>query len=503
MHRSGTVTILGAGACADAGYPLASDLLEPFLKTVKAKSQMEIEIQKGILEQIRQHGSPEPKLKSVPTHFEWFQIMWKKFEEVAKKIRPLGIPKPRSKGRPHMSSQVIRNTPIGFPTFTPYSAYVEDEPHPPDWVPYLETFFAFYDDYMRPSIFAMENDPRELREVQWRFRELRNLAIETVYRELSAYGRTLANYLTPLFVLRGPEKYGCAIVTLNHDVALEQIASTSNIVLYDGFKSKPDDAGPFPPEWKEQGLENLRKLWEVTAKNCHDFKGFKNAPIDANLLLKLHGSLGWYVLEEGSGDIGYRDELRHNTTYRYFRIPHELLWLPEKQGMIKQIAIGGQNDPVTNTETRFVSRKAGAVWIQPYLIFARALKSHPDRLYIELMTTLTRLLDNARRILVIGYSWGDPHVNDLILDAVAQGASLINVSKSALQKAALALWIHRFPTTFQFIKKRLFMFGGGAKRVLEEGIVELPSGESKDFDFIESVENGLPIGLSLDRTLSL
>jgi len=503
LNRSGTVTVLGAGACADAGYPLASDLLEPFLKILKAKSQMEIEIQKGILEQIRQHGSPEPKLKSVPTRFEWFQIMWKKFEEVAKKIRPLGIPKPRSKGRPYLGSQVIRNTPIGFPTFTPYSAYVEDEPHPSNWLPYFETFFAFYDDYMRPIIFAMENDPRELREVQWRFRELRNLAIETVYRELSAYGRTPANYLSPLFNLRGPEKYGCAIATLNHDVALEQIASVSNIVLFDGYKSQRGDTGPFPTVWNEPGLENLIKLWEVSAKNCHDFKGFQKAPEDANLLLKLHGSLGWFVLEEGSGDIGYRDELRHNTVYRYFRIPYELLWLQEMQGIVKQIANGGRNDPVTKTETGFVNRKAGAVWVQPYLIFARALKSHPDRLYIELMTTLTRLLESAGSILVIGYSWGDPHVNDLILNAVARGANLINVSKSALQKNALALWIHRFPTTFHVLRKKLFMFGGGAKRVLEEGRIELPSGESKDFDLIESVENSLPIELSLDRTLSL
>ena len=47
------------------------------------------------------------------------------------------------------------------------------------------------------------------------------------------------------------------------------------------------------------------------------------------------------------------------------------------------------------------------------------------------------------------------------------------------------------------------MFGGGAKRVLEEGNIELPSGESQDFDFIESVEHGLPTEISLEQTLSV
>ena len=139
--------------------------------------------------------------------------------------------------------------------------------------------------------------------------------------------------------------------------------------------------------------------------------------------------------------------------------------------------------------------------MRPYLNFARALKSHPDRLFVALINTFTNLLDNANNILVIGYSWGDPHINDIILDAVARGANLINLSKSALQKPALALLRHRFPTTFHFLNNRIYMFGGGARQILEEGKIELPSGESKTIDFIKSLEQGLPIELSLKHAM--
>ena len=63
------------------------------------------------------------------------------------------------------------------------------------------------------------------------------------------------------------------------------------------------------------------------------------------------------------------------------------------------------------------------------------------------------------------------------------------------------MWEQRFQTTFSVLKKRLFMFGGGAKRVLEEGKIELPSGESHDIDLIETLKQGLPPDFSLDKTL--
>jgi hypothetical protein len=512
MTRIGTVSVLGAGASVDAGYPTAADLLNPFKTAVDEVSRRELERREQIMQEHaeleRQATNPPPGRIILlpgfcpqPTTGEWFQTVWQKFEAVTARLRPLAVPKLGPDGRPHLPSAVVYG-PTGLPLFTDYSAPLEGEPPSPAPTPYLETFFAFYDDYMRPMIAAVEGDPGALTTTQHGFRRLRELAVQTAFRVLSAYRRPPATYLRRLFELRGPEEYGCAIATLNFDVTIEQIASASSTALWDGFALKPIATSISPPEWNEPGLEKPNALWRAVAENGHEFVGFEHAPADAILLLKLHGSLGWYALEQGVGDIGFRDELRHNTVYKHFRIPYELLWRPEMRDLVDQLASGGSDDPVTHTQTGSLSRKAGAVWIRPYLIFARAMKAHPDRLSLDLMATFARLLGRAAMVLVIGYSWGDPHVNDLIFDAVAHGASLVNVSRSALPSTALALWMQRFPTTFHVLRKRLFMFGGGAKRVLEEGSVELPSGGSLDLDLIGSVARGLPIELSLERTLS-
>ena len=498
MKRAGTITILGAGASADAGYPLAGGFIEPFIESLKEADHKDTEIRKRIEGFILLHGG---NINDIPkegtSHLEWFQEKWDRFEEVHKKTKSLAITKLTENGRPSIKSQVTFDTPTGFPALTPYSTIIEEVTYSK---PYLETFFSFYDDYMRPIIFAIENDLRELRIYQDRFRTIRRVAIETVFRELCANNRHKADYLSSLFELQGPTKCGFTIATLNHDVTIEQMASLSKIPIFDGFNSSPTPTSSLPFGWDEQGLVELKNRWEVTAKNSYEFIGFQDAPNEANLLLKLHGSLGWYVMEEGIGDIGFRDELRYNSAYKYFRLPYEKIWTTKKEDVVDQLVRG----LATLIDDQYVlTQKAGNVWIHPYLVFARATKTHPDSLYLDIMTTFNQLLDNAENILVVGYSWGDPHINDLILDAVARGANMINVSKSTIQNNAIALWQQRFQTTFSVLRKRLFMFGGGAKNVFEEGKIELPSGESYDIDIIELLKQGLPSDFSLEKTLSV
>ena len=513
MVRNGTVTLLGAGASADAEYQTAGGLLERFRTAVEDASRRELEHRKQIkkerLKLERQAAKPPPgtlnillpELRPQPTTGEWFQTMWERFEAVTARLRPLAVPKLRPDGRPDRSSAVVYG-PAGLPLLTDYVAPLEGEPPSPARTPYLETFFAFYDDYLRPIIAAREVDPSALRTTQHRFRRLRELAIETAYRVFSPHGRPAATYLRPLFKLRGPESRGCAIATLNFDVTVEHEASAVGVDLWDGFSSNRELIGDAPQEWSEHGLEKLLALWRATEENGLEFVGFQKAPAKANLLLKLHGSLGWYVLEEGSGDIGSRDELRHNTAYKHFRLPYELLWSPDTSYLIDQLASGGPDDPITRTGVRPLSRKAGAVWVRPYLVFARAMKAHPDRVSVELIATFAQLLEAAAAVLVIGYSWGDPHVNDLIFDAVARGALLVNVSRQARPESVLALWTHRFPSTFHLLRQRLFIFGGGAQRVLDERTIDLPSGASQEFDLVGSLPHRLPIELSLKGTLN-
>ena len=344
MNRSGTVIVLGAGASADAGYPLANDLFEPFQKAVEESNLKKIEMRKKQFDFLSQHGVKTEKIpEGGLTILEWFQKAWKKYLKAAKNMRPLDIPKLHPDGRPDTSSQVIRDTPTGSPALTSYGAFLEGKNHLPA---YLESFFAFYDDYMRPGLYKEDRELGGLRTVQWRFRDLRKIAIETVYRELNAYHKPRADYLRPLFECAGPEKRGCVIASLNHDPVIEQIASKYGISIYDGFSSKQNYKIPLPEGWEE--VETLKKRWEAVTE-WYEFIGFQETPEEANLLLKLHGSLGWYVIEEGNGEIGYRDDLRHNVVYKYFRLPYETFWTPKNQENIIQLATGGTNDPVIQT----------------------------------------------------------------------------------------------------------------------------------------------------------
>ena len=128
-------------------------------------------------------------------------------------------------------------------------------------------------------------------------------------------------------------------------------------------------------------------------------------------------------------------------------------------------------------------------------------KLHPDRLAMELFGRFSRLLQQARNILVIGYSWADPHVNDMLLESLGDGAILVDISKSAPNERALAILAHRFPTTFAAIAERVFLFGGGAEKILSKRIIELPGGDFRSLDLIQALQKGLPRELSMQQML--
>lgn len=509
MERLGTVSLLGAGASADAHYPTADAFLEEFKTAVETAALREREMGKRVAEHRRTATPNKPGVSAiridadappVPDIGEWFAQMWQRFAEAAAKLRPLGVPELRSDGRPHLPTPALPG-PGGSWLFPPYAAPFEAEQPNPPGTPYLETFFAFYDEYMRPIIAAVEGDPGRLRLAQHHFRELRSIGLRTAYRLLTCHGKATVSYLTPLFELAGPLGHPFSIATLNFDVSLEHAAVGLGVDFADGFDIAPNSRLRPPPEWPALEFKSLQRLWNAVASNCHPYVGLKEAPSGAGLILKLHGSIGWYVVEEGSGDVGSRDELRHNTAYGYFRLPYDALWSPETKGLYEDLAVGGPGDLVVQAKPESPSRKAGAVWVRPYLGFARALKTHPDRVSLDLISTFVDALHRAAWVLVVGYSWSDPHVNDLILDAVAQGANLVNISRSAKPSHLLGLLMQRFPTTFPLIQKRLFLFGGGALRVLQDGNVDLPSGASASVD-IRAMDRGDIYKLSLAETLT-
>jgi hypothetical protein len=286
-------------------------------------------------------------------------------------------------------------------------------------------------------------------------------------------------------------------------MSVEQLASIRDIPVFDGFGQETDE----PPMlgWDDEGLHSLSALWRAVSENLIPFVGFQNAPSNATLLLKLHGSLGWFVLEEGNGDIGTREDMRHNTPYQFFRYPYQELLRLEGSGEsadVDTLALGGQSDPATRTPQGALTRKAGALWLRPYLLYAIALKAHLNRISLDLLGTFGRLLSQAQYVLVIGYSWSDPHINDLLLGAVAQGCTLVNVGLHAKDERFHALWMQRFPTTYPVVAKRLYSLGGGAKRVLAEQEIVSLSEEIYRFDVVSSLNGTLPKELSLSYQLA-
>ncbi len=501
VTQEGTVILLGAGASAEAGYPTAEKLLEYFKSLLREVSETERLSTNRMIEQIAQRigksggdGKLLPQPLNKTKHEEWFDQLWQIYKKANASAKPLAIPKLSNDGSVKMKSSVFTG-PTGFPSFANYTLPIEGSIPLKISEPYLEDFFAFYDDLLRPRMQSILPSFLPKESEHW-LRILRKVAIKAAYRSLSPSKYDIASYLKPLFNLNGPTSRTAPIATLNFDMSIEQLALDCGISLFDGF-AKENIEHP-SPNWNHP---NLSKLWKTVSNNLIPFVGFENSPPKSTLLLKLHRSLGWFVLEEGTGDIGNREDMRHNSPYQFFRLPYPmLLELKGPNGLLDiDILVGGEKgDPITHsTEWDNLTRNAGYVSIRPYMIYAVALKAHLDRLSLDLLGTFGRFLSKAKHLLVIGYSWSDPHINDLLLGAVAQGCTLVNVGRNSKDERFLALWRQRFPTTYQLIAKRLYGLGGGAKEVLINKKVLLPSGEINKFDIVSSLNSTLPQKLSL------
>jgi len=503
--RQGTVILLGAGASADAGYPTADELFTEFKSLLHEASEKEresaIRIRNGIDKLKGRKPKPDQVFITFPFEAtqsleDWFNPLWEQFKNLISFVPVLKVPHLNKDGRPHLRSAVFRG-PGGIPTFPPYSLPLEGTSTASKKEPYLESFFAHYDEILRPSIVTALKDFKLTNETIDRFRDIRQIAIRVAYRTLSAYERKPASYLGPLFNVKGPLGKSAPIATMNFDVSIEQLARKKDLSLFDGFFSY--DSKNILSPWVGDRFKNLSRLWEAVHSNLLWFKGFEELPSDTTIFLKLHGSLGWYILEEGSGDIGVREELRHNTQYDFLRLPYEYFWDNAWKAHIDDIAIGGPKDPTTQIRDEKVSRKAGALWLRPYMLYALSLKTHPDHLSLELFGTFNKLLKKSRNILVIGYSWSDPHINDLLFGAVAQGAAIINIGNDAKENNFLAIIMHRLPTTFPAASKRVFSFGGGAKKVFNNLKIDLPKGHINNFDIIEALNTRIPEELSVSN----
>ena len=218
-NRKGTICLLGAGASADASYPLASDLLEKF---------------RNLLEQLDDgsaYVAPEPNSANRQfSQLDIFNRLWSDYEKSLDGTRA-----------------------------------------------YLEDFFAFYDNrYNIGRVFAKEWGTQARHFESSLLRQLRSVALKVAYKELGAHQKTPTDYLRPLFALEGPEEYASAMATLNFDVTVEQQAHIASYNLYDGFREMRDLKPPV--EWEGQTLHKLLKRWEHVSAIGHDFVGLMTCP---------------------------------------------------------------------------------------------------------------------------------------------------------------------------------------------------------------------------------
>lgn len=510
MTRSGTVCLLGAGASADAGYPLATELGRQFVDLVEAEAKREVERRRNLAQHLEQRESAPNTLSlyqaepdfDAPTIADKFKVLWAAYEQCATSEKLLAIPKFKD-GRPQLGS-AVRRTSSGI-SFSPYTLPRESENAVPTT---LEDFFGFYDLLERPilrSLFASLRLPEGTTEPQVSavpqdFRSLRQIALRATYEALAPFKHKTADYLAPLLSILGP--FGHPVfASLNFDLALERIVTDYGLKPFDGFSDTPRLDLQRPKSFEQ--AESLVRLWDTARSNLCPYFGFESFPSGAVELLKLHGSLGWFTIEEGSGDIGNRADLRQNSVYAHMRLPLEVIARAGKGGNVQNLAVGGPCDLAMQSADGDISRKAGAIWLRPNMVFARATKMHSEALWIDLFGRFTLALACAQNVLVVGYSWGDAHINDMLLNAVAQGVTLIDVSRECPSQHTLGLIAQRFPTTFRETSNRVYMFGGGAKHVLADREIVLPSGKAAAFDLPAALTRAiaLPGEYSLRHTL--
>jgi hypothetical protein len=432
-------------------------------------------------------------------------VLWGVYEECAASEKLLAVPK-FVDGRPKRGSAVTQTA--SEISFSPYTLPRESENTVPTT---LEGFFGFFDllEYsILRSMYANLRLPEgaaapPVEAKRQDFRSLRQIALRGAYESLAPAKHQVAGYLVPLLSVPGP--FGNPwISTLNFDFTVEQVAQESGFTVFDGFSDTPqsDPSRPITFEQNESG--NLMRFWDTARSNLCPYIGFESVPSGSIELIKLHGSLGWFGVEEGSGDIGDRGDMRQNIVYAHMRLPYDAMMRAGKDGHIQDLAVGGEFDIAMKSQGDPVSRKAGAIWLRPSMIFARATKMHSDAMWVELFSRFSNSLSLTKYILVVGYSWGDSHINNAILNAVAQGASLIDITKQCPNEHTLGLISQRFPTTFRETSNRVFLIGGGARQVLKEGKALLPSGETISFDMPSALaaKNELPAEYSLYHWLN-
>ena len=219
--------------------------------------------------------------------------------------------------------------------------------------------------------------------------------IETPHRHLvtDAIAELFAQMTPPLeihmeFVRRLSVRSGppIKVFSLNYDPLIERAAEQARVRLYDGFCGY--EHAFFDPSVFSEQIGRIRgafkgKTFQVTAK-----------PL---LLLKLHGSLGWYRCDSS--------EFRRCAFSSAIAPPNERLMIPPQQ------------------------RKANDTTKDPYA-----------RLWSVFLGCLTQDSNPINRLACIGYGFRDEHVNAAIENALARPDFTLLIFTRDLTDTAWSRW---------------------------------------------------------------
>ncbi len=194
------------------------------------------------------------------------------------------------------------------------------------------------------------------------------------------------------FINRIKADSNCNIFSLNHDLLLEYILSRNSLSYSDGFDTNHI----------------------IVNENLENLPVFSNKYDDGIRLHKLHGSVDYYRFSEmshsqGTNIYNYTDKYFFFKTTNHDDKNHASLINPDTRKIIQDV------NP--DIKPQFLTGKSKLSGIENHAIYSKLYQ----RLEIS--------LEKSDKIIIIGYSYQDKHINKLILKTInTNNCEIINVN---------------------------------------------------------------------------
>lgn len=224
------------------------------------------------------------------------------------------------------------------------------------------------------------------------------LLVQSCYEYLIAdllnqpYQRNLYSHLYSSFISRLENDELSNIFTLNHDTLLEFLLHNKGLKYSDGFSSIDSIIG-----------NDQKEMLPV----------FNNEYVDSIKLFKLHGSIDYYNYSELIPTQGGVYQCSENSWF----FKTDRYWDVHTAGMIDK----GTKEIIQSLNTN----------IRPQFLTGKSKLStiNEHKIYKTLFEHLKNELEITNRIIIIGYSYRDLHINELLMKTIKHNScEIVNVN---------------------------------------------------------------------------